>query len=89
MKESGEFFVIEPPVPRLEFIEQTGEMQIQFDQDMQIVPTLEMITNGTVKIGDKILPVLEIEVIASSSSNPQMLDFEWVTIGMTKRSIKF
>ena len=28
MKDSGEYFVIEPPVPRLEFIEQTGEVQI-------------------------------------------------------------
>ena len=89
MKKSGEFFVVEPPVPRLEFIEQTGEVQIQFDQDMQVVPNLEMITEGTVEINGKEFPVVEINVIASAYSDPTKLEFEWVTAGMTKRSVKF
>ena len=89
MKDSGQYFLIEPPVPRLEFIEQTGEVQIEFDQDMQVVPNLEMITEGTVHVDGKELPVVQIDVIASAYSDPDKLDFEWVTTGMTERSVKF
>lgn len=33
--------------------------------------------------------MLQIDVIASADQDPQKLDFEWVTSGMTKRSINF
>lgn len=56
---------------------------------MKVVPDLSMITEGTVKIKGKELPVLEIDVIASPYSDPHQLEFEWVTSGMTKRSVSF
>ena len=56
---------------------------------MQVVPNLEMITEGTVHVDGKELPVVQIDVIASAYSDPDKLDFEWVTTGMTERSVKF
>ena len=56
---------------------------------MQIVPSIEMITKGTVKIGKQTYPILDIEVIPGDFSNKDFLKFEWKTTGMTKRAVTF
>ena len=59
-----------------------GEVSIQFDQTMLVIPKLEMISKGKIKIDYEILPVFEIEVIAGDFSNPTDLDFEWDILEM-------
>ena len=59
-----------------------GEVSIQFDQTMLVIPKLEMISKGKIKIDYEILPVFEIEVIAGDYSNPTDLDFEWDILEM-------
>ena len=56
---------------------------------MQVIPNIDMITKGTVKIGKKTYPIIDINVYAGSYSNPVNLDFKWVTKSMTKRSVTF
>ena len=62
-----------------------GEGSIQFDQTMLVIPKLEMISKGKIKIDYEILPVFEIEVIAGDYSNPTDLDFEWDILEMNTR----
>ena len=56
---------------------------------MQVIPNIDMITKGTVKINKKTYPIVDIKVYAGSYSNPVNLGFEWVTKSMAKRSVTF
>ena len=61
---------------------------LSFDQDMQVVPSLDMLTKGTIEVGGVTKPVLAVEVIPDETSNPNDLRFDWHLTEMTKRSIK-
>ena len=73
-----------PPVPSLNYIEQTGVVTVTFSQDVHIVPELSMIKDGTINIDDVELPVLQIEVKPGEDSDPSKLSFEWQLIDMTE-----
>ena len=89
MFEAGQIDQFTPPEARLKYIEQTGEVEISFDQDMQVLPDLSMINSGTVLMNGQDYPVVQIDVIAGPYSDPQMLDFDWVTSYMDERSVRF
>ena len=77
--QSGEFDKFVAPSPRLSFIEQTGEVEISFDQDMHVVPDVSMITDGRVKINGTEYPIVQIQVVNGPDSDPKNLGFSWVT----------
>ena len=52
---------------------------------MQIVSDLAMITNGTVSIQGKNVPVFDIEVIPADDQDPDKLKFDWSVVGMTEQ----
>ena len=89
MIESGIFEELLPPKPKIEFIQQTGELSIEFDQDMKVLPRIDMINSGYIELNGKKYPVFDIEVMASSLSSTANLGFEWQTITMTERKTEF
>ena len=46
-----------------------------------------MITNGTVSINGKKLPVFDIEIIPADDSDPNMLKFDWNVVSMTEKEL--
>ena len=46
-----------------------------------------MITNGTVSINNKKLPVFDIEIIPADDSDPNMLKFDWNVVSMTEKEL--
>ena len=50
MRDSGAIFTLKPPKPTLNFIKETGEVEITFNQKMQILPSLDMIKEGKIEI---------------------------------------
>ena len=71
------------------FIDETGEVQVSFDQKMRVLPKLSMIDEGVVHVKGIEQPVLKIEVEASSDSNPADLGFRWETSAMTVNYVRF
>ena len=54
---------------------------------MNVLPKLEMVTEGTILVDNIELPVLELEVINGFYSDPENLKFSWKVKEMTNRSI--
>ena len=63
-------------------------MDVKFSERMQVVSDLSMITNGTVSIDGKKMPVFDIEIIPADDSDPDMLKFDWNVISMTEQELK-
>ena len=59
---SGQFKGMKNPRPSIAYIEQTGEVEISFDQEMHVVPNLDMLRFGKVRRGNQELPVFQVEV---------------------------
>ena len=87
MKREGTFKPYEAPEPRLQYIDQSGEVRISFNRDMNVIPKLEMVTEGTIIVDGVEYPVLEVEVINGFYSDPENLKFSWKVKEMTTRSI--
>ena len=66
---------------------ETGLIVVKFSEKMQIVSDLAMITNGTVSIDGKKLPVFDIEIIPADDSDPTMLKFDWNVVSMTEKEL--
>ena len=78
-----------PPLPRLQIIEQTGLVHVSFDQKMQRLPSLDIITEGKVTIKGKEYPVLKVEVIPGNEDprdNRRNLAFDWKVTEMTSNA---
>lgn len=56
---------------------------------MHVLPDLEMIKKGKVKINGIIMPVFDIEVLPGEYSDPSKLRFEWKTTEMTSKYVQF
>jgi hypothetical protein len=82
-----------PPNPFFKDVKLDGKILIGFQSDINIVPNLEMINNGTIYLEDlqarqlgiqtlknakkKSKPVLQVEVIPGSESKAEDLSFRW------------
>ena len=80
---------VEPEAPRLSIDKtlQNGLMEISFSEDIQIVPNVTMITNGTVTVDEKVYPVLEIEIVPGEDSDEEMLGYTWRAVSQTNRTL--
>lgn len=58
--ESSLIFMKKPPRPRIASVDQSGEIKLTFDQDMQLVPLLKMLEEGTVEYEGLTYPVLDV-----------------------------
>ena len=76
-----------PPVAQQIEMEQTGLVRVKFSERMQIISDLSMITNGTVSIGGKKVPVFDIEVIPADDQDPDVLKFDWSVVEMTEHEL--
>ena len=79
---------LEPPQPRLKMIGPTGEVVITFNQDMKVVPELEIIEQGTIEINGVNLPVLSVEVVPDEEQDPKKVNFDWEITSLTEREMK-
>ena len=79
---------LKPPQPKLKKIGPTGEVVIIFDKDMQVVPKLEIIEQGTIKIDKVDFPVLSVEVIPNEDQDPKKVDFDWEVTSMTEKEMR-
>ena len=58
---------------------------MSFSEDMHIIPSLSMLTNGTIRLNGVDEPVFKVEVLPGSDSDPMKLEFGWKVIEMTER----
>ena len=77
----------EPPVPFIDKISSTGELNLVFSEDVLPVPDLDMITNGTVTIESTTYPVLEITVEPGEDSDPARLTLDYEVVNQTSSSL--
>jgi len=67
----------EHPVPRIESIHQVGLIEIAFSSEIQLVPNMTLITNGTIQIKHEDVPVLNVTIEPGEDSDPSKLNFTW------------
>lgn len=88
MRASGSLFKLKPPKPTLSFIKETGEVQINFNQQMQILPSLDMIKEGKMEIDGQVYKAFDIVVIPAEGQDQRNVAFDWVVSEMTQRGIR-
>ena len=89
MKKAGKLNDGVFPKIRYQFFSQDGVVHFTFDREMAVVPNNRMLTEGYMYIDGQKQPVLELEVIPNTDSDPELLGFRWTVEEFVKRSIKF
>ena len=80
--------MLDPPVAFIQKITQQGEMLITFTEEITTVPDLDFINEGTVIVDGVALPVLNIELKAAESSNPNKKISKWRVISQTSKQLR-
>ena len=73
------------PIPTMSIVKQTGLVIVQFSEDMHIIPSLNMVKDGRLKVNGEEQPVFKVEVLPGEDSDLTKLNFSWHTVEMTKR----
>jgi len=84
---SGEVVVEEPPVPHLSKLNQHGYVLLTFSEEIQMVPNLTLINNGTIVKDGKTYPVLEVVVEPGEDSDLENLEFVWNATDQTNTTL--
>jgi len=80
--------VLDPPVAFIQKISQTGEVLINFTEEMTTVPELDFINEGTVMVDGVALPVVNLELKAAESSNQRKKISKWTVISQTSKQLR-
>ena len=76
------------PFAKIGEITDTGQVTINFSEDMMVVPDLNLIKSSTITDGSGTKrPSFNFKVIVGAYSQPEMLAYSWSVTGMTKRSL--
>ena len=81
---------LRPPKAALSQIKENGDVTLDFDREMRIVPDIDMITNGKIKSqNNEIMPIFSVDIVAlSETQDRENLGFSWTIIQMTTRSLQ-
>jgi len=58
-----------------------------FTEEIQAVPNLTMITNGTIEVNAEVRPVLDIEIVPGEDSEQENLGFTWYVVSQTNTTL--
>ena len=70
----------DPPKFFISKITQDGLMEFVFTKEIQTVPNLNMLTNGTIEVNAEMHPVLELDIEPGEDSEKEKLGFTWYAI---------
>ena len=60
---------------------------ITFSEPIELVPNLTIITNGTVEVDGKTVPVLELRIEPGEDSDPAKMNFTFRAVAQTPRTL--
>jgi len=62
-------------------------MEIGLTKEIQTIPKLTMITNGTIEVNGEMHPVLELDIEPGEDSEEENLGFTWYAVSMTNTTL--
>jgi len=75
------------PTPYISKFTQTGLMEITFSHEVQTVPNVSMITNGTIEVYGTVVPVFDLQIKGGEDSVQELLTFSYRVVAQTSTTI--